>query len=190
MTGKEAWNIIQPYEDAKIGVREFEEIVVEYPPEDLCTYPEYKGKPYFGIQYRENGENIVGYGTYNPQVLSQYLKDYFISTTKNDLGELDCISRKAVIDELKRYFHDEYYQRTSIQDCRDCFIEDVLNHLPAVTPQEPRKGHWIVREDNTSFVKQLPRRWVECSHCGWSFSYDRIRDDYCSNCGADMRGEE
>ena len=39
-------------------------------------------------------------------------------TTKNDLG-VDCISRKTVIDELKRYFHDEYYQRTSIQDCRD-----------------------------------------------------------------------
>jgi hypothetical protein len=60
-------------------------------------------------------------------------------TTKNDLG-VDCISRQAVIDGIKEYFHDEYYQRTSIQDCRDCFIEDVLNHLPSVTPQEPR---WI-----------------------------------------------
>lgn len=57
-------------------------------------------------------------------------------TTKNDLG-VDAISRQAVIDELKRYFHDGYYQRTSIQDCRDCFIEDVLNYLPSVTPQEP-----------------------------------------------------
>lgn len=55
-------------------------------------------------------------------------------TTKNDLG-VDCISRQAVIDGIKEYFHDEYYQRTSIQDCRDCFIEDVLNNLPSVTPQ-------------------------------------------------------
>jgi hypothetical protein len=63
-------------------VREFEEIVVNYPPEDLCTYPEYKGKPYFGIKYKENGEEIVGYGTYKPEVLSRYLKDYFMATTK------------------------------------------------------------------------------------------------------------
>lgn len=61
-------------------------------------------------------------------------------TTKNDL-EVDCISRKTVIEGLKRYFHNEYYQRTSIQDCRDCFIEDVLNRLPSVTPQEPR---WVL----------------------------------------------
>lgn len=60
-----------------LEVREFEKIVVEYPPEELCTYPEYKGKPYFGIKYKENGEEIVGYGTYNPEVLSRFLKDYF-----------------------------------------------------------------------------------------------------------------
>ena len=66
-------------------------------------------------------------------------------TTKNDLG-VDCISRQAVIDELKRYFHDEYYQRTSIQDCRDCFIEDVLKHLPSVTPQEPSRDMKEIEE--------------------------------------------
>jgi len=39
--------------------REFEGIEVNYPPEELCTYPEYKGKPYFGIKYKENGEELV-----------------------------------------------------------------------------------------------------------------------------------
>lgn len=69
-------------------------------------------------------------------------------TTKNDLA-VDLISRKTVIDELKRYFHDEYYQRTSIQDCRDCFIEDVLNHLPSVTSQEPGdKCEVTFKDDN------------------------------------------
>lgn len=53
---------------------------------------------------------------------------------------------------------------------------------------ESKKGEWIVREDNTSFVKQIPRRWVECSCCGWTFSYDRIRDNFCPNCGTDLRG--
>lgn len=58
--------------------REFQEIIVEYPPEDLCTYPEYRGKPYFGIKYKEGNEYIIGYGTYKPEVLSRYLRDYFM----------------------------------------------------------------------------------------------------------------
>lgn len=58
--------------------RKFEEIVVEYPSPDLCTYPEYKGKPYFGIKYLENENHIIGYGTYNPKVLSDFLEKYFI----------------------------------------------------------------------------------------------------------------
>ena len=61
--------------------RKFEEIVVEYPPAELCTYPEHKGKPYFSIKYEENGEHIIGFGTYNPEVLSRYLREYFIAPT-------------------------------------------------------------------------------------------------------------
>jgi hypothetical protein len=61
--------------------RKFEEIVVEYPPKDLCTYPEYRGKPYFSIKYEENGEHIIGFGTYKPEVLSRYLQEYFIAQT-------------------------------------------------------------------------------------------------------------
>jgi hypothetical protein len=64
--------------DDTIG-RQFEEIVVRYPSVDLCNYPEHKGKPYFSIRYKENGENHIGYGTYKPEVLSQYLRDYFMS---------------------------------------------------------------------------------------------------------------
>lgn len=61
--------------------RKFEAIVVEYPPAELCTYPEYIGKPYFSIKYEENGEHIIRFGTYNPVVLSMYLKEYFIAPT-------------------------------------------------------------------------------------------------------------
>ena len=66
----------------------------------------------------------------------------------------------------------------------------IQNGTPLDDIKAENKGEWIVREDNTSFVKQIPRRWVECSHCGWSFSYDRIHDDFCSKCGADMRGDK
>mgnify|MGYP007038197478 CR=1 FL=1 len=61
--------------------RKFEEIVVEYPPAELCTYPEYRGKPYFSIKYEENGEHFIGFGTYKPEVLSSYLQEYFIAST-------------------------------------------------------------------------------------------------------------
>ena len=60
------------------GKKMFEKIVVDYFPAESCPYPEYKGKPYYSIQYTENGEGFVGYGTFNPDVLSRYLRDYFI----------------------------------------------------------------------------------------------------------------
>ena len=58
--------------------RTFVELLAEYQHPDLCTYPEYKGKPYYSIKYIEDGECFVGFGTYNPEVLSQYLRDYFM----------------------------------------------------------------------------------------------------------------
>ena len=61
--------------------KNFEEIVVEYPPAELCTYPEHRGKPYYSIKYEENGEHIIGFGTYKPEVLSSYLREYFIAPT-------------------------------------------------------------------------------------------------------------
>ena len=60
--------------------RTFLEIVVSYPA--FCTYPEYEGKPYYAIKFEENGETIVGFGTYNPEVLSQYLQEYFIPSAE------------------------------------------------------------------------------------------------------------
>lgn len=60
--------------------RTFLEIVVSYPA--FCTYPEYEGKPYYAIKFEKNGETIVGFGTYKIEVLSQYLKDYFIPSAE------------------------------------------------------------------------------------------------------------
>lgn len=86
--------------------RKFEKIVVNYPPKDTCIYPEYIGKPYFSIKYEENGEHIVGFGTYNPEVLSRYLQEYFIAPSMDVrykpviLQEHDAESRRlrAILD--------------------------------------------------------------------------------------------
>jgi len=87
--------------------RVFKEIVVEYP--SISTYPEYEGKPYFSIKYMENGQEFIGYGTYKPEVLSEYLKEYFIPPAQPETHEkrtethaCDCISRQRAIDAVKR----------------------------------------------------------------------------------------
>lgn len=56
--------------------KKFIEIVVKYPA--ICSLPGYEGKPYFLIRYEENGEEIEGFGTYKPEVLSEYIREYFI----------------------------------------------------------------------------------------------------------------
>ena len=102
MISDEWWNA--PYKEPTtkndLGVREFEEIVVEYPPEDICTYPEYKGKPYFSIKYKEGNDFIIGYGTYNPKVFSRYLRDYFMPSVTPQEPVLDKI-REQIKSHLR-----------------------------------------------------------------------------------------
>ena len=89
--------------------RTFLEIVVSYPA--FCTYPEYEGKPYYAIKFEENGETIVGFGTYNPRVLSQYLQEYFLPSAeperkKGEWEEGEWIMHKM----LSRDYGKIYYQ--------------------------------------------------------------------------------
>ena len=67
------------------NARVFQGIIVEYP--SISAYPEYEGKPYFSIKYTENGQEFIGYGTYKPEVLSEYLKEYFMSPAQLNLSE-------------------------------------------------------------------------------------------------------
>ena len=60
-------------------MRTFVELVERYINPEFCPYPEYKGKPYYSIKYIEKGEEYVGYSTYSLQVMSEFLKKYFIS---------------------------------------------------------------------------------------------------------------
>ena len=51
-------------------------------------------------------------------------------------------------------------------------------------------GKWIIKEDNTSYVKTIPRRWAECSCCKWSMSPGYVdRYAFCPNCGAKMESD-
>lgn len=61
-------------------MRTFIELVERYVDPEICLYPEYKGKPYYSIKYIENGEVYLGYSTYSMQVMSGFLKKYFMSS--------------------------------------------------------------------------------------------------------------
>ena len=83
---REALNTVpsaQPAQPEQQHERIFQEIVVEYL--SYNTYPEYKGKPYFSIKYTENGQEFIGYGTYKPKVLSEYLKEYFMPSAQPEI---------------------------------------------------------------------------------------------------------
>lgn len=70
--------------------RIFQEIVVEYP--SYTIYPEYKGKPYFSIKYMENGQEFIGYSTYKPEVLSEFLKEYFMPSAQQWIPCGECVN--------------------------------------------------------------------------------------------------
>ena len=115
------------------NARIFQGIIVEYP--TISTYPECEGKPYFSIKYTENGQEYIGYGTYKPEVLSEYLKEYFMPSAQpeqiaRDIATIieneqdmrvllkntertekhDLVSRKAAIKTAKNvaYYVDEH----------------------------------------------------------------------------------
>lgn len=48
--------------------RVFEKIIVE----------DHNGKPYYSIQYVENGERHIGYSSYKLDYVSEWLREYFI----------------------------------------------------------------------------------------------------------------
>jgi len=78
--------------------RVFKGIFVRYP--EYCIYPEYKGKPYFSIKYTENGQEFIGYSTYKLEVLSEYLKEYFMPPVQPEIVRCkDCKYCDRGIDE-------------------------------------------------------------------------------------------
>lgn len=92
----------------------------------------------------------------------------------------DCISRKAAIDALHRYFaegfnEDRWWNST--------YVLDAINKVPSVTPQpkeepQPKTGHWI--EHKHGGIEH-----IECSKCKcWFLRKDLIRNSYCPNCGS------
>lgn len=64
---------------------------------------------------------------------------------------------------------------------------EIIKNLEAISKaleQEPKTGHWIEREQNEI-------AHIECSECStWFLRCHLLRNSFCPNCGADMRGKE
>lgn len=95
----------------------------------------------------------------------------------NDL-EVDCISRQQAIDAFPALLPNIGYNKKA--------ITEVLQELPSVTPQEPRKGEWLRMSD---LSEQDDYRY-KCSRCGNVIHHKNKMDLYtfnswCGRCGSD-----
>lgn len=72
----------------------------------VATYL-YEGKPFFSIRYEENGEKFESFGTYKPEVLSEYIREYFMGAEKgmwvrDEFGsKCSCCGLYAYMDEFR-----------------------------------------------------------------------------------------
>ena len=113
-----------------------------------------------------------------PQLEPDNCGNYVIQepTTKNNLG-VDCISR----EQAKEAIRDKFKDLPSRVE-----INTILNELPSVTPQKPRKGEWLRMSD---LSEQEDDRY-KCSRCGNVIHYkDKMNlytfNSWCGRCGSD-----
>lgn len=100
---------------------------------------------------------------------------------EKDFGESDCISRADVIKILGKI-------EQMVWEGEGFDYEEsraMIDELPSVTPIR-LKGHWIKSRDSYG------NNHFTCSFCEHDIATkaDTWEDNYCSNCGADMREVE
>ncbi len=105
-------------------------------------------------------------------------------TTKNDL-RVNCISREDALMCLTGEFEDKQYEPSELVS----IFSKRIKHLPPVTAQEPRKGHWIY-----DYTSADGHKTYHCSECGCYLQPKHSEPlnsfKWCSLCGADMRKVE
>lgn len=84
----------------------------------------------------------------------------------------DLISRQAAIDAVKEYF------MFSPREGREC--AKAIERVPSV---QPRKG----KISYTEFCEEFWGASAICDLCGCSWQVEDGNDNFCPNCGADMR---
>lgn len=98
--------------------------------------------------------------------------EYKEPTTKDNLV-VDCIDRKKLIDWINIWGITPIIKNPLIRH---------IQGMSSVTPQEPRKGHWDIKDN----------MWWVCSACGCKTRMIKKYNvpNFCPACGADMREVE
>lgn len=114
-------------------------------------------------------------------------EEYREPTTKNNLG-VDCISR-ADVNRLICEYRDDATETGNERDLERAYganaVGELISELPSVTPQEPRKGHWIADVDRWGDLVTTVNGY-RCDKCN---TFNADKDNYCPNCGAKMESE-
>lgn len=102
----------------------------------------------------------------------------------------DVVSRSEIKKIAKEMYLEVANMELDVNTISDCIsytaskcrevLERKLQALNSVTPQEPKKGHWITRPHVFGVAY--------CSECGFELKIDNTI--FCPNCGADMREDE
>ena len=85
----------------------------------------------------------------------------------------DLISREKVFDVISDWYDNESDIET---------LAFLISNIPT---EEPRRGKWIPQFDKWGDYVTTTEGY-KCSECG---EFDSMKDNFCPNCGADMRGE-
>lgn len=175
--GKQTMPVVQPEQHR----RAFKGIVVEYP--SYCAYPEYKGKPYFSIKYTENGQEFIGYGTYKPEVLSEFLKEYFMPSVQPDNEDLI----EAIKNGITVSNGDGVYF-VGFRNGMRWVLSLIDSKEPTYEPSaEGKRGvaEWIWKPASNGWADHV------CSNCGFTENTDihvSLGWRYCPQCGFYMKG--
>ena len=96
----------------------------------------------------------------------------------------DLISRQKVIDAMAE-LQERAYAKAELKGIRKAWKR--IKQLPSAQP-ERKKGHWIDREhcqvDEDGYDIGI------CSVCGEEITIDPLNDNFCPNCGADLKTKE
>jgi len=149
------------------------------------------------MQAIENQEGFI-FETINPycenvlrmKISKEELKQILLNGIQKQQPCDDCISRKALINELKLGYFNKDLQEGKNDPCViDAMIDWAIRtskRLPSVTPQ-PKMGHWILYHPLQADDPGAYR----CSVCGYGdWGLDPEIDKFCFNCGARMTESE
>ena len=94
------------------------------------------------------------------------------------------MSRYIDVELLKQDIFDDREDAWRLSKSNDGYSIEQVRNLPTADVKPVVHGKWIEHYDNSGNLHHL-----ECSSCH-NWHRDFVKDDFCPNCGAEMRGSE